>query len=178
MSAYSEFTPGAVKDIRNRLGYQPPSSEWVAAVRKLVSLQERMQTWFMDIGWFVLFMFSVFIFIYGNTPLGGSGVRRSLESMFIGGEEENALLSKVNTVEMMWVYLEHTFLASYTPEKIARPPLLDKSAHFLGDEANLCLGPARLRQVRIPRGQYFSLFTRGLCGYYLMKNFENPPSDP
>ncbi|GAU89096.1 hypothetical protein RvY_01690 [Ramazzottius varieornatus] len=156
VSAFSEFRTG-VKDIRNRLGYSPPSSEWVAAVRKMTFLTERMRTWLTDIGWFVLFMFSVFVFTYGNTPLGGSRVRTSLDSMFIGtnvldsNDKEDGPFSKVKTVEMLWLYLESTFLVSYSPEKTARPQLLDKSVHFMVDEANLCLGPARMRQVRIRR---------------------------
>ncbi|GAU90615.1 hypothetical protein RvY_03008 [Ramazzottius varieornatus] len=117
-----------------------------AAVRKMTFLTERMQTWLTDIGWFVLFMFSVFVFTYGKTPLGGSGVRASLDSIFLGtnvldfNDKEDGPLSKVKTVEMLWVYLESTFLVSYSPAKSARPLLLDKSVHFMGDEANLCLG--------------------------------------
>lgn len=73
---------GGLDLMLTRLRYRPPSSEWIAATRRIAILTKRMNQWLVDIGWFVVFMAALFMFTYGNTPIGGYGIRRAVEAAF------------------------------------------------------------------------------------------------
>ncbi|OQV24028.1 Polycystic kidney disease protein 1-like 2 [Hypsibius exemplaris] len=148
---FPELGDGQERGLGGR--YQPPSPEWIAAVRQIALLTKRMNQWLVDVGWFVIFMVSVFIFTYGNTPTSGYGVRHALETAF--GLPQDAAsqtgFMDVHDVKGMWAYLTGPFVEALYPDDVVRGGLAPKAGHYIKDSVNIALGPARIRQVRIRR---------------------------
>ncbi|XP_066267538.1 polycystin-2-like protein 2 [Branchiostoma lanceolatum] len=143
-----EIPPDDIEDEYEDEKIKEPNPEMLALARKELATQAKMSDLLREIARYFLLVLVLMFIAYSNRHPGAYRAMKTFQDTFVNVELS---LKQVRTPDDFWTWANDTLIPGiYTESWYNGKPTTIREQQFLSDKLSFRVGPARLRQLRVP----------------------------
>ncbi|XP_061167307.1 polycystin-1-like protein 2 isoform X1 [Saccostrea echinata] len=151
---------------------EPPPQSDLEKLRQKRKQELKAQEALMNLIFYAIFMFVIYSISYVERDHRAFFMKSNVDNYLVGHGNGQLGFSGINKTADLFSWLSQTFIPTFYPENYYSGASLGvQDKKYFGDLANIRVGPGRLRQVRMSKGEcdYHKLTWPRYCvGYYNM----------